>query len=134
MASKRKTPLLSQETPQEEIAILPSPPPLQVEAEELPSKADAIREAFSTLPGGVDAPTSSIQAFIKEKYGLEVAVANIYGLKNKMRGGGPSRKPPLLSSPSSPSLTLADIQALKSLGSRLGWDSLKDLVEELAAP
>ncbi len=118
----------------------PSPfPPLEddpprPEERPLPSKADAIREAIQAL-GGLSAPTAGIQSWIKDKYGLEVGVANIYGLKNKMKGGREGGRSSLPSSSSlrDTSLSLSDIRDIKALGSRLGWDNFKDLVEELSS-
>lgn len=129
--------VVEEETPREEEPVAAEPSPPQ-SSSPTPSKAEMIREAIAALT--LEAPNAALKSFIMDRYSVDVGDSNIYQLKNKMRGGtslkegaseGKRGNRGSPSTPSSSSLTVPDITALKQMGSRLGWTSLRELIDAL---
>jgi hypothetical protein len=117
------------------------------------SKMDAVRRAMREL--GNDAMPKRIQAFVKERFGVEMTNDHVSDCKKKIlkKGKGKAKraaskapaqasaartkappKPPVRPAPAPPAraIALADVEATKALVERVGADSLKRLIDVLA--
>jgi hypothetical protein len=117
------------------------------------SKMDAVRRALAEL--GNDAMPKRIQAFVKERFGVEMTNGHVSDCKKKIlkKGKGKAKRaaakppaqasaartkaasePPVRPAPAPPAwaIALADIEATKALVERVGADSLKRLIDLLA--
>jgi hypothetical protein len=117
---------------------------------EAPSKMDAVRKALDAL--GPKARPPEIQAFVKERFGLEMTVGHAKTCKTKAlgeRGGkakgkkksAPAKAPARAAArPAAPApapahaagVGLSDIEAVKGLVGRVGAEQLRSLIDLLA--
>jgi hypothetical protein len=103
------------------------------------TKMEAMRRSLGEL--GLDAKPLQLKAHLKSKYGInmDTSVISSYKgtLKNKMGKRGPGRPKKARQTAgssangSSGSLSVADIQAVKAVVSKLGPDTVRELVDVL---
>jgi hypothetical protein len=106
--------------------------------EKLTNKTEAVHRALDEL--GPDAKPLEIQAFVKDRFGVEIStkVVSIYKVKLAKRGrrrGRPKGKA-VTAAPAPRAghgeVTLADLRALRELSDRVGPRRLRELLELLS--
>ena len=93
-----------------------------------PSKMQMVREALDTLGG--DAKPKAIAEHVKGKYGADLPAAMISSYKSTISSGGASKSRAWIGGGGS--VSVGDLEAVKTLVDRLGARQLESLVRLLA--
>jgi hypothetical protein len=107
--------------------------------ERLTNKTEAVRRALKEL--GPDAKPLEIQAFVKDRFGVEIStkVVSIYkaklGRRGRRRGKPKGEVAPAAPAPRTVGhreVTIADLRAMRELSDRVGTRRLRELLELLS--